>query len=194
MLCFFLLFFLSHKVPIHVIADPVDQKLGVGGSTLHVLSEMTKIYGSELHQKKLLIIHSGVNILFHIYWYISWSHIGSLLFTADNYSSFILNAGGSSQRLPSYSVIGKIFAPVPCQGKEHILIVAVITTTLSLLSISSSLFIFICKIWCKSLVYGCVLFRNFPTIISLSLFVLWLLNPPIISVIYFLLSIFQQLL
>lgn len=68
-------------VPIHVIADPVDQKLGVGGSTLHVLSEMTKIYGSELHQKKLLIIHSG----------------------------------GSSQRLPSYSVIGKIFAPVPCQ-------------------------------------------------------------------------------
>lgn len=68
-------------VPIHVIADPVGQKLGVGGSTLHVLTEMTKIYSSDLHQKKLLIIHSG----------------------------------GSSQRLPSYSVIGKIFAPLPCQ-------------------------------------------------------------------------------
>ncbi|XP_042867302.1 fucose-1-phosphate guanylyltransferase-like [Penaeus japonicus] len=68
-------------VPIHVIADPVGQKLGVGGSTLHVLAEMTKVYGNDLHRKKLLIIHSG----------------------------------GSSQRLPSYSVIGKIFAPVPCQ-------------------------------------------------------------------------------
>ncbi|XP_071513134.1 fucose-1-phosphate guanylyltransferase-like isoform X3 [Panulirus ornatus] len=67
------------KVPIYVVADPPDQKLGVGGSTLHVLSELHKELGNALYQKKLLVIHSG----------------------------------GSSQRLPSYSVLGKIFAPVP---------------------------------------------------------------------------------
>lgn len=70
------------KVPILVVADPPDQKLGVGGSTLHVLDELHKQFGDALDQKKTLIIHSG----------------------------------GSSQRLPSYSVLGKIFAPVPIQG------------------------------------------------------------------------------
>ncbi|XP_071513132.1 fucose-1-phosphate guanylyltransferase-like isoform X2 [Panulirus ornatus] len=70
------------KVPIYVVADPPDQKLGVGGSTLHVLSELHKELGNALYQKKLLVIHSG----------------------------------GSSQRLPSYSVLGKIFAPVPVKG------------------------------------------------------------------------------
>uniref|UniRef100_A0A0P4WAQ6 GDP-fucose pyrophosphorylase domain-containing protein n=2 Tax=Scylla olivacea TaxID=85551 RepID=A0A0P4WAQ6_SCYOL len=70
------------EVPIYVVADPPGQKLGVGGSTLHVLSELSTEFGSELYSKKLLIIHSG----------------------------------GSSQRLPSYSVLGKIFAPVPVEG------------------------------------------------------------------------------
>ncbi|XP_045603884.1 fucose-1-phosphate guanylyltransferase [Procambarus clarkii] len=67
------------KVPIYVVADPPNQKLGVGGSTLHVLAKLLEEFGDGLYQKKILIIHSG----------------------------------GSSQRLPSYSVLGKIFAPIP---------------------------------------------------------------------------------
>ncbi|XP_042220116.1 fucose-1-phosphate guanylyltransferase-like isoform X1 [Homarus americanus] len=70
------------EVSIRVVADPPNQKLGVGGSTLHVLMELHKEFGDELYQRKVLIIHSG----------------------------------GSSQRLPSYSVLGKIFAPVPAKG------------------------------------------------------------------------------
>ncbi|KAK7066980.1 hypothetical protein SK128_004325 [Halocaridina rubra] len=72
------------QVSIFVISDPVGQKLGVGGSTLHVLTELLKNYSNELYTKNILIIHSG----------------------------------GSSQRLPSYSVIGKIFTPVACKGLQ----------------------------------------------------------------------------
>ncbi|XP_064105131.1 fucose-1-phosphate guanylyltransferase-like isoform X1 [Macrobrachium nipponense] len=67
-------------VPVLVVADPDGEKLGVGGSTLHIMKELLKDYDDNLYSKKILIIHSG----------------------------------GSSQRLPSYSVLGKIFTPVPC--------------------------------------------------------------------------------
>lgn len=67
------------EVCIQVISDPPDEKLGCGGSTLHVLHILFQQYQEKLYDKRILIIHSG----------------------------------GSSQRLPSYSVIGKIFSPVP---------------------------------------------------------------------------------
>ncbi|CAL4058583.1 unnamed protein product, partial [Meganyctiphanes norvegica] len=70
------------EVCIQVISDPPKEKLGCGGSTLHVLQILLKQYEDKLYDKRILIIHSG----------------------------------GSSQRLPSYSVIGKIFSPVPVKN------------------------------------------------------------------------------
>ncbi|KAK3885353.1 hypothetical protein Pcinc_010432 [Petrolisthes cinctipes] len=70
------------EVAVYVIADPPGHKLGVGGSTLYVLSELRKELTNSLYEKKILIIHSG----------------------------------GSSQRLPSYSAVGKIFSPIPAEG------------------------------------------------------------------------------
>ena len=52
-----------------VIADPEGQKLGVGGSTLHVLTELLKSHGHDLYAKKILIIHSGKPHLWHIYFH-----------------------------------------------------------------------------------------------------------------------------
>ncbi|KAG0710940.1 Fucose-1-phosphate guanylyltransferase [Chionoecetes opilio] len=49
------------QIPFYVVADPPDQKLGVGGSTLHVLSELMAEFGVELYNKKVLIIHSGLS-------------------------------------------------------------------------------------------------------------------------------------
>ena len=53
--------------------------IGCGGSTLHVLHELDKLYTSKL----------------------------------KNYRILLLNAGGQSQRLPSASVLGKIFTALP---------------------------------------------------------------------------------
>ncbi len=42
-----------------VIADPEGIKAGSGGATIHIYKELSKIYGSELHNKKIIVIHSG---------------------------------------------------------------------------------------------------------------------------------------
>ena len=63
-----------------VVPDPPGAKVGPGGSTLFVLSELDKKYGAEkFSTMRVMIIH----------------------------------AGGYSQRLPSMSVCGKIFAALP---------------------------------------------------------------------------------
>lgn len=50
---------ISFQVPVYVIADPPGQKLGVGGSTLYVLSELRKKLPDSMYEKKVLVIHSG---------------------------------------------------------------------------------------------------------------------------------------
>jgi len=44
-----------------VVEDPPGHVIGSGGSTMHVLSELKKMYGprEDLHSKKILLIHAG---------------------------------------------------------------------------------------------------------------------------------------
>ena len=63
----------------HVFADPPGPKIGCGGATMHVISKLNELYGSNL----------------------------------DNLYILLINAGGQSQRLPSASVLGKIFTALP---------------------------------------------------------------------------------
>ncbi|KAB7501947.1 Fucose-1-phosphate guanylyltransferase [Armadillidium nasatum] len=65
------------------------KKLGCGGSTLHVIKTLEEVLNISLYNKRILIIHS------------------------DTVFEYFCLTGGSSQRLPSYSVQGKIFSPVP---------------------------------------------------------------------------------
>ena len=66
-------------ITFHVFHDPVGPKIGNGGSTLDVLSELEKMYKQSLSTKRALVLH----------------------------------AGGYSQRLPSGSLLGKIFTALP---------------------------------------------------------------------------------
>ncbi|KAJ8309842.1 hypothetical protein KUTeg_011707 [Tegillarca granosa] len=70
---------LPKGIPIHVIPDPDGPKIGNGGSTLNAISSLYSIYGNEMFQFRILMIH----------------------------------AGGLSKRIPSTSVLGKIFSPIP---------------------------------------------------------------------------------
>ncbi|XP_012935083.2 fucose-1-phosphate guanylyltransferase [Aplysia californica] len=46
-------------LPIHIISDPPGIRIGNGGSTLVALEKLESEYGSELFQKKILLIHAG---------------------------------------------------------------------------------------------------------------------------------------
>ncbi|RDD41056.1 Fucose-1-phosphate guanylyltransferase [Trichoplax sp. H2] len=70
---------LPASVKYHVFPDPVGLKIGNGGSTMAALDNLEQIYGKEL----------------------------------DNYKVLMIHAGGYSQRLPSASVLGKIFTALP---------------------------------------------------------------------------------
>eukprot|EP01052_Picozoa_sp_SAG31_P047233 SAG31_NODE_9365_length_1289_cov_1.726891_2_plen_191_part_01 len=77
----------SEAVDWVVVADPPGAKIGPGGATMFVLSELNRKYEDNFHDKKVMIIH----------------------------------AGGYSQRLPSMSVCGKIFAALPVVlGEDHV--------------------------------------------------------------------------
>ena len=82
-----------------MFSDPPGAKIGNGGATMHVLEQMEKTVGwEELHKSTCRL---------SLVW---------LTFTYTNYAArvLLLHAGGYSQRLPSVSVVGKIFMGIPC--------------------------------------------------------------------------------
>lgn len=70
---------IPNGLPYVVFSDPPGPKIGCGGATMHVIHQLSQMYGEKLD--KLLVL--------------------------------IINAGGQSQRLPSASVLGKIFTVLP---------------------------------------------------------------------------------
>ena len=81
-----------------MFSDPPGAKIGNGGATMHVLEQMKESVGWEELKKSIwLTLESvGSNCA---------DHAGRVL---------LLHAGGYSQRLPSVSVVGKIFMGIPC--------------------------------------------------------------------------------
>ncbi|XP_042896513.1 fucose-1-phosphate guanylyltransferase isoform X2 [Parasteatoda tepidariorum] len=46
-------------VPFHVFFDPPGYKIGCGGSTMYILSKISKIYGKEMSSMRFLVIPAG---------------------------------------------------------------------------------------------------------------------------------------
>ena len=53
-------------------------------------------------------------------------------------------AGGSSQRLPSYSVLGKIFAPVPVEGKVVVVVVVMVMVVMVMVVMMVMMVMIVC--------------------------------------------------
>lgn len=82
-----------------VFSDPPGAKIGNGGATLHVFEQLEKVVGWEELKK-------GDKNQFNTR--------GIAINTEYAARVLLLHAGGYSQRLPSVSVVGKIFMGLPC--------------------------------------------------------------------------------
>ena len=88
-----------------MFSDPPGFKVGNGGATMHVLEQLEKTVGWENIQK------GGAYTLCNSVYVHTIAILAARI--------LLVHAGGYSQRLPSVSVIGKIFMGLPCGESCH---------------------------------------------------------------------------